>query len=166
MPTISLISSAEIKLSVLYIINLLGAVFVLSKYIWVEKFLITKLNWKKYIFWKNGYVFRKVMSNLDKWNHSKICFLISFGTKKCIKSVSRRHKESLKPLILLGFRLLWYYSNSIVAGGLLVQSYSTLFTPLTSLTILFATVLKTSHGIWAQSAVMKSAVHTARSATA
>ena len=58
------------------------------------------------------------------------------------------------------------YSNSIVPGGLLVQSYSTLFTPLTSLTILFATVLKTSHGIWAQSAVMKSAVHTARSATA
>lgn len=32
-----------------------------------------------------------------------------------------------------------YYSNSIVPGGLLVRSYITLFTPLTSLIILLMT---------------------------
>ena len=58
------------------------------------------------------------MSNLDKWNYSKICFLISFVTKKCIKSVSRRHKGSPKPLILLGFRLLWcQVVNRIILNG-------------------------------------------------
>ena len=58
------------------------------------------------------------------------------------------------------------YSISIVAGGLPVQSYITLFTPLTSFTILLVTFPNTSHGIWAASAVMKSEVLTARSAIA
>ena len=58
------------------------------------------------------------------------------------------------------------HSNSIVAGGLLVQSYSTLFTPGTSFTILSATLVSTGHGSSAAEAVMKSVVTTARSAIA
>ena len=59
-----------------------------------------------------------------------------------------------------------FYSNSIVAGGLLVQSYITRLTPLTSLTIRLVTLCSTSHGRLALSAVMKSLVMTARSAMA
>lgn len=58
------------------------------------------------------------------------------------------------------------YSNSIVAGGFPVQSYSTLLTPFTSFTILLVTFPSTSQGICAASAVMKSEVFTARSAMA
>ena len=65
-----------------------------------------------------------------------------------------------------GFRSFLNYSISIVPGGLLVQSYITLFTPLTSLTIRFVTMSSISHGRWIASAVMKSVVPTARSATA
>lgn len=68
--------------------------------------------------------------------------------------------------ILLGFRLLWHYSNSIVPGGLLVRSYITRFTPFTSFMILVITFCSTSNGISEQSAVMKSLVLTARSAIA
>lgn len=63
-------------------------------------------------------------------------------------------------------RTLSYYSNSMVPGGLLVRSYSTLLTPFTSLIILFMTLNKTSYGISAHSAVMKSLVFTALRATA
>ena len=52
------------------------------------------------------------------------------------------------------------YSHSIVPGGLLVMSYTILFMWLTSLTILVDTLSKTSYGILAQSAVMKSVVLT------
>lgn len=58
------------------------------------------------------------------------------------------------------------YSNSIVPGGFPVQSYSTLLTPFTSFTILLVTVSNTSQGIFAASAVIKSDVFTALSATA
>lgn len=51
-------------------------------------------------------------------------------------------------------------------GGLLVRSYSTRFTPFTSLIIRFITPCSTAHGISALSAVIKSIVLTARSATA
>lgn len=54
------------------------------------------------------------------------------------------------------------YSNSIVAGGLLVQSYKTRLTPLTSFTILLAILFKIFQSICAASAVMKSFVKTAR----
>ncbi len=64
------------------------------------------------------------------------------------------------------FRRSVRYSNSIVAGGFPVQSYSTRFTCGTSFTMRFATLLSTGHGISAASAVMKSTVLTARSATA
>ena len=45
------------------------------------------------------------------WTNEIIQRFVSWyplSLKKCIKSVSRRHKGSPKPLILLGFRLLWY----------------------------------------------------------
>ena len=58
------------------------------------------------------------------------------------------------------------YSNSIVPGGLLVKSYMTRLTPFTSLTIRFMTFCRTSQGISAASAVIKSEVMTARRATA
>ena len=57
------------------------------------------------------------------------------------------------------------HSHSIVAGGLLVMSYTTRFTSGTKLTIRFATVSRKSCGNLAQSAVMKSLEVTARNAT-
>ena len=57
------------------------------------------------------------------------------------------------------------YSHSIVAGGLLEMSYTTRFTPFTSLMMRLEIRAKTSHGKRAQSAVMKSSVVTARNAT-
>ena len=59
-----------------------------------------------------------------------------------------------------------YYSNSIVAGGLQVQSYSTLLTPSTSLTILFDINSRTSYGILPVFADIKSVVITALKAIA
>lgn len=58
------------------------------------------------------------------------------------------------------------YSNSIVPGGLLVTSYITLLTWLTSLIIRLVTFCSTSQGISAASAVIKSIVFTARRAIA
>jgi len=57
------------------------------------------------------------------------------------------------------------HSHSIVAGGLLEMSYTTRFTPSTSLMMRLLIVASTSYGIRAQSAVMKSCVSTARTAT-
>lgn len=68
----------------------------------------------------------------------------------------------------LRFFCLWaalgVYSHSIVAGGLLVISYTTLLMCFTSLTIRVETFSRISYGILAQSAVIKSVVVTARSA--
>lgn len=85
-----------------------------------------------------------------------------FSTKIVPTDIKKARKRPFYRLL----RAFENYSNSIVAGGLLVQSYSTLLTPLTSFTIRFATLLNTSQGICAQSAVIKSLVHTARRATA
>ena len=57
----------------------------------------------------------------------------------------------------------WLYSHSMVAGGLLVMSYSTLLTAPTSLQIRLAHFCITSYGILYQSAVIASALVTARS---
>lgn len=56
------------------------------------------------------------------------------------------------------------YSHSIVAGGLLVTSYTTLLTPRTSFTMRVEALSSSSYGSRAQSAVIKSVVVTARSA--
>jgi hypothetical protein len=56
------------------------------------------------------------------------------------------------------------HSHSMVAGGLLVISYTTRFTPGTSFTIRLLIRASTESGRRAQSAVMKSSVVTARSA--
>ena len=57
------------------------------------------------------------------------------------------------------------YSHSIVAGGLEVISYTMRLMPLTSLTIRLDALSRTSYGILAQSAVIKSVVVTPRSAS-
>lgn len=85
-----------------------------------------------------------------------------FSTKIVPTDIKKARKRPFYRLL----RAFENYSNSIVAGGFPVQSYSTRLTPLTSFTIRLATLPNTSHGIWAASAVMKSTVFTARSAMA
>ena len=68
--------------------------------------------------------------------------------------------------VYAGFRTFNIYSSSIVPGGLLVRSYSTRFTPLTSLMIRVMHVCSTLQGISHASAVIKSVVRTALSTTA
>ena len=84
----------------------------------------------------------------------------------CTICVPAEQFLSLQALILLSLEKSVSYSNSIVPGGLLVTSYITLLTWLTSLIILLVTFLSTSQGISAASAVIKSTVFTALSATA
>lgn len=85
-----------------------------------------------------------------------------FSTKIVPTDIKKARKRPFYRLL----RAFENYSNSIVAGGFPVQSYSTRLTPFTSFTIRFVTFPSTSHGISALSAVIKSDVHTARSATA
>jgi hypothetical protein len=62
-------------------------------------------------------------------------------------------------------RVLALYSHSIVLGGLLEISYTTRLTPRTSFVSRLETQASSSSGSLAQSAVMKSSVSTARTAT-
>src|ERR1700730_14179953 len=59
----------------------------------------------------------------------------------------------------------WRHSHSMVAGGFDVMSYTTRFTPGTSLTIRVDIRCSVSYGNRAQSAVMPSSLVTARIAT-
>src|SRR5690242_1662173 len=71
--------------------------------------------------------------------------------------------EVLRPYPSLGGRLAAFpYSHSIVLGGLELMSYTTRFTPCTSLMIRLDIRPNTSLGIFAQSAVMPSKLVTAR----
>ena len=81
-----------------------------------------------------------------------------------IKPVSQGKVTGQKPCIHAGLRRFDAHSHSIVAGGLLVMSYTTRLTPFTSLTMRLEAAARTSSGIRAQSAVMKSVVDTARRA--
>lgn len=98
----------------------------------------------------------------------------SLKTKSCqqpkqylgIKKVSRHTLRAGKSAVYAASRPSFYYSNSIVPGGLLVRSQNTRLTPFTSLMILLITFCSTSNGISAASAVIKSIVFTALSATA
>lgn len=60
---------------------------------------------------------------------------------------------ALRPLLSFPIRHA-LYSHSIVAGGLDEMSYTTRFTPRTSLMIRFDMRPSTSYGMWYQSAVM------------
>jgi len=82
-----------------------------------------------------------------------------------INPVSQGKVTGQKPCIHAGLSRFNGHSHSIVAGGLLVMSYTTRFTPLTSLMIRLDAAASSSSGRRAQSAVMKSVVDTARSAT-
>ena len=69
------------------------------------------------------------------------------------------------PLATDSCRRAWDHSHSIVAGGLPETSYTTRFSPRTSLMMRLDTRPRSSYGRCAQWAVMKSLVTTARSAT-
>ncbi len=60
----------------------------------------------------------------------------------------------------------FFYSHSIVAGGLLLISYTTRLMPFTSLIMRFDTCAKNSCGKWQKSAVIPSTEVTARKQTA
>ena len=81
-----------------------------------------------------------------------------------INPVSQGKVTGQKPCIHAGLSRFNGHSHSIVAGGLLVMSYTTRLTPFTSLTMRLEAAARTSSGIRAQSAVMKSVVDTARRA--
>ena len=102
---------------------------------------------------------KEMLRKLFKCLNCKINFLYPNRTHRHLKNPYNAHKYRL-------CRDLPFYSNSIVPGGLLVKSYITLLTPFTSLIIRLITLWSTSNGISADSAVMKSTVLTARSATA
>src|SRR5574344_380123 len=78
------------------------------------------------------------------------------------KIVPKAKKQAHKSPFYGHLRAFCNYSNSIVAGGFPVQSYSTLLTPFTSFTIRVVTLPRTSQGSSALSAVIKSLVLTAR----
>ena len=80
-----------------------------------------------------------------------------------IDDTSQREKNSKQAFIANLTRN--FYSHSIVAGGLLVTSYTILFIWSTSFIILTETLSNTSYGILTHSAVIKSVVWTALSAS-
>ena len=63
---------------------------------------------------------------------------------KCFQNVFTGAQDIKKTANISGFEHFGNYSNSIVPGGFELISYKTLFTPLTSLIILFITLFKTS----------------------
>lgn len=71
----------------------------------------------------------------------------------------------VKMAIFRRFKKGVFYSHSIVAGGLVVISYTTLLIFFTSFTILAEHTSNTSYGIFEKSAVIKSVVSTALSAS-
>ena len=74
--------------------------------------------------------------------------------------------RQFKTPYLCPFPAIIHHSSSTVPGGLLVRSYITRFTPLTSLMMRLMTFWRTANGISEASAVMKSTVSTARRTTA
>lgn len=95
---------------------------------------------------------------------NKSCKILKFSSYSVASNILSANYNPY--LIFVLTHLNKRYSNSIVPGGLLVRSYITLLTPFTSLIILFMTPCNTAQGISALSAVIKSIVFTARSATA
>ena len=110
--------------------------------------------------------YRKATSISTDGFHTNSFILFSRDNKMTIKFATILRPRDSEMSYLQGLEGIVVYSNSIVAGGLLVQSYITRFTPLTSFTMRFVTLWSTSQGICALSAVMKSLVITARSAMA
>ena len=72
-----------------------------------------------------------------------------------------QNKNAKVPIVkTLAFTAIFNYSHSIVAGGFVVTSYTTLLMDLTSFTILLEHTARTSYGMRENSAVMKSVVST------
>ena len=103
---------------------------------------------------------------IDK-THSKATEYLRIIDSDLLLSKSYQIRQlSLETPVFIAFAEPFTYSSSIVAGGFPVRSYMTLLTPLTSFTMRLVTLLKSSHGSSADSAVMKSVVVTARRTTA
>lgn len=84
--------------------------------------------------------------------NSVVSQIVSYDGLRVKMAIFRRFKKGV------------FYSHSIVAGGFVVISYTTLFIFLTSLTIRPEHTARTSYGILENSAVIKSVVSTALSA--
>lgn len=105
----------------------------------------------------------------DKWKRKNKTRLEYLPQIRLPIAYQSKKKKPTSPVFMLVCRLSKYvfvYSNSIVPGGFELISNRTRLTPRTSLMILLMTFCNTSNGICAASAVMKSMVFTARSATA
>ncbi len=113
---------------------------------------------------RSPYMNRNLLSMECK--HSKPTISYSCTAHFSTILVPKPKKQARKCPFYRLLRAFENYSNSIVPGGLLVKSYITRLTPLTSLITLVITLCSTSNGISAASAVIKSEVVTARSATA
>ena len=113
---------------------------------------------------RSPYMNRNLLSVECK--HSKPSIFYSCTAHFSTKIVPQGKKQARKCPFHQALRAFENYSNSIVPGGLLVKSYITLLTPLTSLIILVITFCRTSKGISEQSAVIKSVVLTALNAIA
>lgn len=101
--------------------------------------------------------------------HNNIVFLTNFPETEKVnqsaKMYSKRNETPENPHNNGIFGGWLFYSHSIVAGGLLVISYTIRLIFLTSFTILTLAFSRTSYGIRAKSAVIKSVVVTPRSAS-
>ncbi len=69
-------------------------------------------------------------------------------TDSIIALVPGRRKQAGKAfgMVFIGLSGIYYYSHSIVAGGLELMSYTTLFTPFTLLMISLDTFARNSYG--------------------
>ncbi len=116
---------------------------------------------------KNKYIHK---NTIDSFNKISMVFLFVSHLALFIKLFQKTFLpnfvpvENFKPLqtlVLWAFLFVFNYSHSIVAGGLLVISYTTLLICPTSFTILLDISPSIDHGRCANSAVMKSVVVTA-----
>ena len=117
---------------------------------------------------RKGIPFVKIVSLLCKLIQFLMVALSVTVHKALILLVFLNHPyQSLAlPTLFRIQKTLNIYSHSIVAGGLEVISYTMRFTPATSFTIRLEALSRTSYGMRAQSAVIKSLVVTPRSARA
>ena len=117
------------------------------------------------------YLLKTYSTTFRYWKSCRLGKVTSHGLVEDSKTVAPdppsldRTGYRLKPFLMSEPADTGDYSHSIVLGGLELMSYTTRLTPLTSLMIRVEIFCRTSWGIGNQSAVMKSSVVTARTAT-
>ena len=105
------------------------------------------------LFWLQSETFLQGSTRCTRTERSAHC-----AFKLTWRQIISRASATVLPTLSL-------YSHSIVAGGFPEMSYTTRLMPRTSLMMRFDTRPSRSYGNWAQCAVMKSWVCTARKAT-